>query len=141
MQPLCEARLDQIAKGWQRPGRQPVPIRIGAAEEDVGKAALLALAEPWLWVPLGPVAKTGEPFGVVVHHPVAQRLPIHASRVRRLRMAHPRQSVRQSLKARGHAPVGLTPCKAPQFDRRVIDPDLQRHPEPPFGTQESPFAP
>ena len=76
----------------QRVGRDAVDLGIGTGQDHLGKLGLLVGVEP-RWTTIAPaIRKTVDAVGVVANNPVAQRLPVHASRPRRRLPAHARQA-------------------------------------------------
>ena len=69
-----------------------------------------------------PVVKPAQPLGVVAHHRVAQRLPLHAGKPRRLGPAQPVERVRDRVHPRRRPPVLLAACLPPQRLRRQLVP-------------------
>ncbi|CAI9406739.1 hypothetical protein ANOBCDAF_01508 [Pleomorphomonas sp. T1.2MG-36] len=72
----------------QAPGRNAVAIRIGTAQDHGPQDRLLAFVQKRLRTRALAIAKAGDPFSVEADHPVAQCLPVHPSRSRRLGTAH-----------------------------------------------------
>jgi len=58
--------------------------------------------------------EAGEPLGIVAHHRVAQRLPLHARQPRRLRAAQPVERMRDRIHPRRRPPILLAPRLTPQ---------------------------
>src|SRR4051812_20495298 len=102
-----EAALDQLAQVAGAPGDAAVPLQLGAPQDQALQGRLTALVERAGTARPRPVAQALDPFRVVAVHPVAQGLPVHAGRPRRLVPAHPVQGVGQRQQAATHPPVPL----------------------------------
>ena len=122
---LAEARLEPAAQVGARPGRDAVPLRVGAAGHPGRQGGLLGLAQPRGPAGLGPVVEAGEPSRVVAEHRVAQRLALHAGEPGGLRPAHALQGVGDRQCPQGRPPVRLAPRVPAQRLRRQVVPDRQ----------------
>jgi hypothetical protein len=127
MDRLAEPRLDPAAQFRQGPGRDAVRLGIGAFEDDVGKACLLAFAQSLRRMALRPVPQTGDALGVIAQNPVAQRLAVHASSPGRLATVHPVERIGQRQKPARHAPILLPTGQSPKVSGPHVLTYLQRH--------------
>src|SRR4051812_43108160 len=131
-QPDREAGLDQGLQVDAPPAHHAVPVRVRPLLHGGHQLGLLPGREARLAPRPGPVAEAGEAFGVVAVHPVAQGLPVHAGRPRRLLargpLQHQRQGEHPPRRPRVPAPRRLAPQLA---GARLVPGDRDRHPRPP----------
>src|SRR3954464_8833199 len=103
----AEAALDQPAQVAGAPGDAAVALQPRAPQDQALQGRLPALVQGAGSAGPRPVAQALDPSRVVAVHPVAQGLPVHAGRPRRLVPAHPVQGVGQRQQAATHPPVPL----------------------------------
>src|SRR5688572_3033178 len=82
MHGLTEALLADPHKVLAREGANPVRLRVGTRHHDGVKLRQLVRLQPWRATAAPAIAQTIDPLRVVADHPIAQRLPIHTSRLR-----------------------------------------------------------
>src|SRR4051794_40866776 len=135
VQPDREPRPDQGLEVHPSPAHHAVPLRVRPPLDGGRQLGLLLGGEPWPRPRAAPVAEAIEPLLVVPMHPVAQGLPVHAGRPRRLLPRGPLQHQR-----RGEHPPRRPRVPAParlpsQLARAQLPPrDRHRHgPSPPIG--------
>src|SRR5436305_14577292 len=135
VRPDREPRLDRGLEVHPSPAHHAVPLRVRPPLDGGGQLGLLLGGKPWPRPRAAPVAEAIEPLLVVAVHPVAQGLPVHAGRPRRLRprgpLQHQRQGEHPPRRPRVPAPARLPS----QLDRAQLLPrDRHRHgPSPPIG--------
>ena len=118
MQPDREAGLDQGLQVDPPPAHHAVPVRVRPPLDGGRQLGLLLGREPRLAPRPGPVVQAGEALGVVAVHPVAQGLPVHAGRPRRLLARGPsstsaRASIRRAALASRHRAASRRSSPAP----------------------------
>jgi hypothetical protein len=99
-----------------------------AARSDDGRRCRAFCREnPMRRTTRGPrsVVQSRQPFGIVSHHGVAQRLPLYAGQPRRLSPAHPLQGVGDRQHPRRRRTIWLAPHQTPQRVRRDVIADRQ----------------
>ena len=132
VQPDREPRLDQGLEVHPSPAHHAVPLRVRPPLDGGRQLGLLLGGQPRPRPRAAPVAEAIEPLLVVPMHPVAQGLPVHAGRPRRLRprgpLQHQRQGEHPPRRPRVPAPRRLAPQVA---GARLVPGDRDRHPRPP----------
>ena len=130
MHPLAEALLADAGQVFERVGRQPARLRIGAGQHDPHQLGLLLSVERRRASVTPAVGEAADPVLVVAQHPVAQRLAVHARCFRRRLPAHAVERVGDCQDAPRHAAVGLPLGQLAQHRRGAILAYLQRRHEP-----------
>src|SRR5689334_8811883 len=132
VQPDREAGLDQGPQVDPAPAHHAVPVRVRPPLDGGGQLRFLLGREPRLASRSMTVVQAGEALLVVPMHPVAQGLPVHAGRPRRLLargpLQHQRQGEHPPRRPRVPAPRRLAPQVA---GARLAPGDRDRHPRPP----------
>lgn len=85
----------------------------------------LIVAQAWPRSRPGPVVQASQALGVVAHHGVAQRLPLHAGQPCRLRSPHALQRVGNRLHPSRRCAMALATCPKPKLRRRQSGPDRE----------------
>ena len=123
MQALGEPLLANAHQILARESRNAGHLRIGAGEYDANELGLLLRIE----LRRSPVAwQVGEPVKamlVVADHPVAQRLAVHARRLRRLLSTHAIERIGNCQDAPCNARIALHLGKLAQHRRGAVAPD------------------
>ena len=129
---MAEPGCDQIGNVSPGPARQAITLRIRATQDQPPQRRLLTFAQtrgPYA----GTVAQPADPFGVVAHHRIAQRLAFHAGQPCGLRTRQAFQRMGYGIGPRSRARVWRPPRPHPQGCRRSVSSDRQRHsPAPPL---------
>jgi hypothetical protein len=106
-----------------RKGRKPAHLWVRAGEHDANELGLLLGVKlrraPVTW----PVGEPIDAIRVVADDPIAQRLTVHARRLRRLVSAHAIERVGNGQDAPRHARIALGLRQLAQHHRRAIAPD------------------
>ena len=105
--------------------------RIRTGQDNCFQARHLTLAELGRLPRLGPIAQSGDAFGIVALNPVAQGLPVHPSLANRAALArfiHSVERISNRDQPGADPSVALPPGLPAQFPRTDVIPDPQsRH--------------
>lgn len=135
--PDAEAPLNYVAEVDPTPADHPIRLRVRSRLDDDRKFTHLLGAEPRRPPRKRPIEEASQPFGIVAVNPVAQRLPIHATALCRLRPAPSVEYQRQRKHPARRLCVPRPRRFAPQIrSRKVRACDFHCHPDPPPSRKE-----
>jgi hypothetical protein len=118
-QAYAVARLDHLRQVDPPPADHPVLGQLGTGTDEGGNLDLLLSRQTRLGTRRFAVGQARQPFIVVSMHPIAERLPVHAATLRRLRAAVAFQNQRNSQHATGRTSI-LRPRRRLPQPRRVV---------------------
>jgi hypothetical protein len=91
------------------PGTYPIPLRVGATQYPGLEGRLLPRRQPSRPARLRPIVQPIQPFGIVAHHRIVQRLALHPGQPGGFRTGQAIQSIGDRQQAHRRPPVRFGP--------------------------------